>query len=103
MEGLDFIKTHCANEPMLFARLSIVFLTVGNHGDISRFLQELINVFCWRELHGLSWKILLPRHKLFMYLEPLLLPPYWVLKQEFLYYPATIILLHLPLTSFLQI
>lgn len=42
-EGLDFSKAHCASEPMVSTRLSIVFLTVGNHGDISRFLQELIN------------------------------------------------------------
>jgi hypothetical protein len=27
---------------MIFARLPIVFFMVGNHGDISRFLQELI-------------------------------------------------------------
>ena len=28
---------------MVFIRLPIVFFMVGNHGDISRFLQELIN------------------------------------------------------------
>ncbi len=28
---------------MIFIRLPIVFFIVGNHGDISRFLQELIN------------------------------------------------------------
>jgi len=28
---------------MIFVRLPIVFFIVGNHGDISRFLQELIN------------------------------------------------------------
>jgi hypothetical protein len=28
---------------MVFVRLPIVFFIVGNHGDISRFLQELIN------------------------------------------------------------
>jgi len=27
---------------MIFAKLPIVFFMVGNHGDISRFLQELI-------------------------------------------------------------
>jgi hypothetical protein len=28
---------------MVFIRLPIVFFIVGNHGDITRFLQELIN------------------------------------------------------------
>jgi hypothetical protein len=28
---------------MVFIRLPIVFFIVGNHGDISRFLQDLIN------------------------------------------------------------
>jgi hypothetical protein len=28
---------------MVFARLPIVFFIVGNHGDISRFLQDSIN------------------------------------------------------------
>jgi hypothetical protein len=28
---------------MIFVRLPIVFFIVGNHGDISRFLQDLIN------------------------------------------------------------
>lgn len=28
---------------MIFTRLPIVFFIVGNHGDISRFLHELIN------------------------------------------------------------
>ena len=27
---------------MAFVKLPIVFLMIGNHGDISRFLQELI-------------------------------------------------------------
>lgn len=28
---------------MVFARSPIVFFIVGNHGDVSRFLQDLIN------------------------------------------------------------
>jgi hypothetical protein len=38
-EGLDFIKMHSVTK----IRLPIVFFIVGNHGDIGRFLQELIN------------------------------------------------------------
>ncbi|CAF5154616.1 unnamed protein product, partial [Rotaria sp. Silwood1] len=41
-EGLNFIKIHSIKQPMVFIKLPIVFLMIGNHGDISRFLQELI-------------------------------------------------------------
>ena len=30
-------------QPMTFAKVPIAFLMVGNHGDISRYLQELIH------------------------------------------------------------
>jgi hypothetical protein len=30
-------------QPVIFSKLSTLFLLVGNHGDISRFLQEIIN------------------------------------------------------------
>ena len=30
-------------QPIIFAKLPIVFFIVGNHGDISHFLQDLVS------------------------------------------------------------
>ncbi|CAF1528436.1 unnamed protein product [Rotaria magnacalcarata] len=60
-EGLNFIKIHCIKQPMTFVKLPIVFLMIGNQGDISRFLQELITQIetCTQQQPGNNWQPLL--------------------------------------------
>ncbi|CAF0979391.1 unnamed protein product [Rotaria sordida] len=59
-EGLNFIKIHSIKQPMVFVKSPIVFLMIGNHGDISRFLQESINQMetMIQQQSGNSWQSL---------------------------------------------
>ncbi|UJR37543.1 hypothetical protein I4U23_030245 [Adineta vaga] len=60
-EGLNFIKINSLKQPIAFAKLPIVFLMVGNHGDISRYLQELIHQIeeMIQQQTGNNWQTLL--------------------------------------------
>ncbi|CAF2861797.1 unnamed protein product [Rotaria sp. Silwood2] len=59
-EGLNFIKIHSVQQPIVFVKLPIIFLMIGNHGDISRFLQELISQMeiMIQQQSGNSWQCL---------------------------------------------